>query len=105
LVVGIIAVILARHRHDRRDNPHRIVEVAMGRMNGLVIGGVILILLGLLGFAIPIFTTQQTKEVAKIGDLKLQTTENTSHVIPPMVSGGALVLGIVLIGAGLYTRR
>ena len=77
----------------------------MGRMNGLVIGGVILILLGLLGFAIPIFTTQQTKEVAKIGDLKLQTTENTSHVIPPMVSGGALVLGIVLIGAGLYTRR
>ncbi len=77
----------------------------MGRMNGLVIGGVILILLGLVGFAIPIFTTQQTKEVAKIGDLKLQTTENTSHVIPPMVSGGALVLGIVLIGAGLYTRR
>ena len=77
----------------------------MGRMNGLVIGGVILILLGLLGFAIPIFTTQQTKEVAKIGDLKLQTTENTSHVVQPMVSGGALVLGIVLIGAGLYTRR
>jgi len=77
----------------------------MGRMNGLVIGGVILVLLGLLGFAIPIFTTQQTKEVAKIGDLKLQTTESTAHVIPPMVSGGALVLGIVLIGAGLYTRR
>ena len=77
----------------------------MGRMNGLVMGGVVLALLGLLGFAIPIFTTQQTKEVAKIGDLKLQTTENTAHVIPPMVSGGALVLGIVLIGAGLYTRR
>jgi hypothetical protein len=54
---------------------------------------------------VPIFTTQQTKEVAKIGDIKLQTTESTSHVIPPMVSGGALVLGIVLIGAGLYTRR
>jgi hypothetical protein len=77
----------------------------MGRMNGLVVGGVVLALLGLLGFAMPIFTTQQTKEVAKIGDIKLQTTENTSHVIPPMVSGGALVLGIVLIGAGLYVRR
>ena len=77
----------------------------MGRMNGLVVGGVILALLGLLGLAMPIFTTQQTKEVAKIGDIKLQTTENTSHVIPPMVSGGALVLGIVLIGAGLYVRR
>ena len=77
----------------------------MGRMNGLVVGGVILALLGLLGFAVPVFTTQQTKEVAKIGDIKLQTTENTSHVVPPMVSGGALVLGIVLIGAGLYVRR
>ena len=29
-------------------------------------------LLGLIGFAIPIFTTQQTKDVAKTGDLKLQ---------------------------------
>jgi len=74
-------------------------------MNGLVIGGVVFILLGLAGFAIPIFTTQQTKEVARVGDLKLQTTENTSHVIPPIVSGGAVVLGIVLIGAGLYRKR
>jgi hypothetical protein len=74
-------------------------------MNGLVIGGTVFILLGLAGFAIPIFTTQQTKEVARVGDLKLQTTENTSHVIPPIVSGGAVVLGIVLIGAGLYRKR
>jgi hypothetical protein len=74
-------------------------------MNGLTIGGVALVLLGLVGFAIPIFTTQQTKEVAKIGDLKLQSTESTSHVIPPIVSGGAVVLGIVLIGAGLYQKR
>ena len=74
-------------------------------MNGLVIGGVVFILLGLAGFAIPIFTTQQTKEVARVGDLKLQTTENTPHVIPPIVSGGAVVLGIVLIGAGLYRKR
>jgi hypothetical protein len=74
-------------------------------MNGLVIGGAVFILLGLAGFAIPIFTTQQTKEVARVGDLKLQSTENTSHVIPPIVSGGAVVLGIVLIGAGLYQKR
>ena len=79
----------------------------MGRftMNGLTIAGVALVLLGLVGFAIPIFTTQQTKDVARIGDLKLQSTESTSHVIPPIVSGGALVLGVVLIGAGLYRKR
>ncbi|HXP31377.1 MAG TPA: hypothetical protein VN832_09830 [Stellaceae bacterium] len=74
-------------------------------MNGLTIAGVALVLLGLVGFAIPIFTTQQTKEVARVGDLKLQSTESTSHVIPPIVSGGALVLGVVLVGAGLYQKR
>lgn len=79
----------------------------MGRftLNGLTIAGVALVLLGLVGFAIPIFTTEQTKEVARVGDLKLQATESTSHVIPPIVSGGALVLGVVLIGAGLYQKR
>ena len=74
-------------------------------MNGLVIGGAILALLGLVGLAIPVFTTQQTKEVARIGDLKLETKEDTSHVVPPIVSGGALVVGVILIGAGVYQRR
>jgi hypothetical protein len=74
-------------------------------MNGLTIAGVALVLLGLVGFAIPIFTTQQTKEVARVGDLKLQATESTSHAIPPILSGGAVVLGVVLIGAGFYQKR
>jgi hypothetical protein len=78
----------------------------MGRspMSGLMIGGAVILLLGLLGFAVPYFTTQQTKDVAKVGDLKLQTTEHTTYEVPPLVSGGAVVLGVVLIGAGLYRR-
>jgi hypothetical protein len=78
----------------------------MGRspMTGLMIGGAALLLLGLIGFAVPYFTTQQTKDVAKVGDLKLQTTEQTTYAVPPLVSGGAVVLGVVLIGAGLYRR-
>ena len=71
----------------------------------LVIIGAVLAVLGVIGFAIPIVTTEQTKDVAKVGDLKLQTTESTTYVVPPIVSGGAIVLGIVLIGAGLYMRR
>jgi uncharacterized membrane protein HdeD (DUF308 family) len=79
---------------------------SMGRsMNSFVVAGVIFVLLGLLGFAMPMFTTQKTEEVAKIGDLKLQTTESTSHRIPTILSGGAVVLGVVLIGAGLYRKR
>ena len=77
----------------------------MGRMNGLMLVGVILVIAGVLGFAIPVFTTQKTEEVAKIGGLTIQNTEDTSHRIPPILSGGALVLGIVLIGAGLYQKR
>ena len=68
-------------------------------------GGAVLIILGLLGLAIPIFTTQQTKDVARIGDLKLQTTESTSYSIPTFLSGGALALGIIVIGAGFYQKR
>jgi hypothetical protein len=79
----------------------------MGRsaMSGLMIGGAALVLLGLLGFAIPVFTTQHTEDVARIGYLKIQTTEHRSYVIPPFLSGGALLLGVVLIGAGFYQKR
>ncbi len=77
----------------------------MGRMNGLMVIGTILIFLGIAGLAIPVFTTQKTEEVAHVGDLKLQNTEDTSHHIPPILSGGVLVLGLVLAGAGLYQKR
>ena len=79
----------------------------MGRsaMSGLVVGGAVLVLLGLIAIAIPVFTTQETKDVAHVGDLKLQTTESKSFAIPPLVSGGAVVLGVVLIGAGFYQKR
>ena len=73
--------------------------------NGIVVFGLVLIVVGVLGLAIPIFTTQQTDTVAKIGDLKLQATEDTSHHIPPLVSGGVLILGLVLAGFGLSQKR
>jgi len=76
----------------------------MGRMNGLVLVGAVLAIIGLIGLAIPVFTTSQTKNVANIGSLNIQSTEDTSHSIPPIVSGGVLILGIVLIGAGFYRK-
>ncbi len=71
----------------------------------LVVVGAVLVVLGLIGFAIPIFTTQETTELARVGELKLQATETTSHIIPPLLSGGVLALGVVLIGAGLYRKK
>jgi len=75
------------------------------QINGLLLVGAILVFFGIVGLAIPIFTTQKTDTVARIGDLKLQNTEDTSHHIPPLLSGGVLVLGMVLIGASLYQKR
>ncbi len=72
---------------------------------GVIAGGAVLALLGLIGFAIPTITTRETKEIAKIGDLKIQATEDKSIAIPPFLAGGALILGVVLIGAGLAGRR
>jgi len=74
-------------------------------MKGLILAGAVFAALGLIGFAVPMFTTQETSDVAKIGDLKLQSTESTSHSIPPLLAGSALVLGIVLVGAGVYQKR
>lgn len=73
--------------------------------NTLMLIGAIIAIVGILAIAIPVFTTEQTKDVAKIGDLKLQTKEETSHVIPPFVGPAALVIGVVLIGAGAVARR
>ena len=71
----------------------------------LLVGGVALVALGALGFAVSVVTTEKTKDVASIGGLKLQATQTTSFVIPPTLSAGALVLGVALIGGGFYQRR
>ena len=67
--------------------------------------GALLAFLGILGLAIPAFTTSQTKDVAKVGSLKIQSTEQSTHVIPQALSVGVLVLGVILIGAGAYSKR
>ena len=67
--------------------------------------GALLALVGILGLAIPVFTTSQTKDVVNLGDVKIQSTERSTHVVPQALSAGALVLRVVLIGAGVYTKR
>ena len=74
-------------------------------MKSIVWLGALLALSGILGLAIPVFTTSQTKDVVNLGDLKIQSTEQSMHVVPQALSAGALVLGVVLMGAGLYRGR
>lgn len=74
-------------------------------MKGVVIFGAILALLGLIAFAMPSFNTENTRDVVKLGDLKVQAKTEEPHVIPPVVSEGAMLLGILLIGAGMVMNR
>ncbi len=71
----------------------------------LVLAGAILLLLGIAGIAVPYFTTEQTKNVANVGPLHVQATEQQSHVIPPLLSDAAVAVGVVLMGAGFFSRR
>ncbi len=73
-------------------------------MKSIVWFGALLALLGILGLAIPVFTTSETKDVVKLGELKIRNTERSTHVVPLPLSAGALILGVVLMGAGLYQK-
>ena len=72
-----------------------------GTMKSIVILGAAVALIGLIAFAVPAFNTEQTRNVVDLGDLKVQAKTQETHVIPPIVSEGAIVLGVLLIGAGL----
>jgi hypothetical protein len=73
-------------------------------MRGILLVGVALAILGLVGLAMPVFSTTQTKDVAHVGDLHVQANETTPHTIPPIVSGGLLAIGVVLMGIGVMNK-
>lgn len=73
-------------------------------MKPLIVIGIILVIAGLIGLAYPAFTTAQNKEVAKVGPLHLQEHEEQTHFVPPLLSGGVIVLGFVLLGTGLVRQ-
>ncbi len=70
-------------------------------MRSIVILGAAMALIGLIAFAVPSFNTEQTRNVVDLGDLKVQAKTQETHIIPPIVSEGAIALGVLLIGAGL----
>lgn len=72
---------------------------------GLMMAGAALALLGAIALAVPVFTTSETKDVVKVGDVKITANEETSHIIPPIVGWAGLAIGAVLIGAGLLRQN
>lgn len=74
-------------------------------MKPLVLIGAILLVLGVIGLAMPVFTTTQNKDVAKLGDLKIQAKETDTHVIPPIAAAGVLAVGVIVLGFGALSKN
>jgi hypothetical protein len=69
-------------------------------MKGLAMVGLILIILGVLGFAYQGFTYTKREKVVDIGPIHATKDTNETIPIPPVLSGLALIGGVVLMVAG-----
>ena len=69
-------------------------------MNATKITGIVLILLGLVGFFTGGFSFTKESTAAKIGPIELTVKEKESVNVPQWLSLGALALGAVLLVAG-----
>jgi hypothetical protein len=72
---------------------------AITRLGGL------LLLMGILGLAIPRFTTSHTTDLASVGDITFQNKTISHHMISQPLTIAVLLLGVALIGAGAYARQ
>ena len=69
-------------------------------MRGLTLTGVLLVALGLVLLAGPVFTYTKHEKVVDVGPIEV-TAANRKHVsLPPVLGGVALVVGAVLLVSG-----
>ena len=73
-------------------------------MKPATIVGIVLIIIGVIGFAIGGFSFTHEKQDAKIGPLNIEHKETSTVPIPPILSGIALVGGIALVIVGAKSR-
>jgi uncharacterized membrane protein YidH (DUF202 family) len=69
-------------------------------MKPVGIVGIILIVIGIIGFAYGGLHWNQEKKDAQLGPLEIKHTEQQGINLPPIVSGICLVGGIVLVAVG-----
>jgi hypothetical protein len=63
--------------------------------------GIMLVILGVLGFAYQGITYTTHRKVLDIGPLQATETEHKTIPLPPIVAGLALVGGIALVAVGI----
>jgi hypothetical protein len=73
-------------------------------MKPATIIGLILIVIGVIGFAMGGFSFTHEHQDAKVGPLNIEHKQTSTVPIPPILSGIALVGGIALVIAGAKSR-
>ena len=66
--------------------------------------GILLIVIGIVGFAVGGFSFTHEKQDAKLGPLQIEHKQTSTVPIPPILSGIALVGGIAVVIAGSRGR-
>jgi hypothetical protein len=62
--------------------------------------GIVLIVLGILGFLLGGISFKEEEKVAELGPLEIEKEETRTIPIRPLASGAAVIAGIALIVAG-----
>jgi hypothetical protein len=73
-------------------------------MKPATIIGLVLIVIGIVGFAVGGFSFTHEKQDAKIGPVNIEHKQTSTVPIPPILSGIALVGGIALVVVGARSR-
>ena len=69
-------------------------------MKATTITGIILIIVGIIGFALGGFSFTHEKQDAKLGPVDISHKETNTVPIPPILSGLLLVGGVALVVVG-----
>jgi hypothetical protein len=73
-------------------------------MKPATIIGLILIVIGIVGFAVGGFSFTHEHQDAKVGPLNIEHKQTSTVPIPPILSGIALVGGIALVVVGAKSK-
>ena len=73
-------------------------------MKPATIIGAILIVIGIIGFAVGGFSFTHEHQDAKVGPVEIEHKQTSTVPIPPILSGIALVGGIALVVVGARSR-
>jgi uncharacterized membrane protein len=62
--------------------------------------GIILIVIGIFALAYQEFSYNKTEQDAQLGPITIQDTETKTIPIPPLVGGGIVLIGAILLAVG-----